>query len=85
MKDALMQLDNLRVDLDRLLGRIEQPGKIGALDGGGVCRLTLTNEDRKGRDLVVGWMNELGRKVTEPEDIRAGANVLLPVMPATAE
>lgn len=64
MKDALMQYDNLRVDLDRLMGRIEQLGKIGALEGGGVCRLALTDEDRKGRDLVVGWMKELGLKVT---------------------
>ena len=59
-----MQRDNLRIDLDRLMGRIEQLGKIGALDGGGVCRLALTDEDRQGRDAVVGWMKELGLKVT---------------------
>ena len=64
MKDALMQYDNLRIDLDRLMGRIGQLGEIGALEGGGVCRLALTDEDRKARDLVVGWMKELGLKVT---------------------
>ncbi len=64
VKDAPMQYDNLRIDLDRLMGRIGHLGEVGALEGGGVCRLALTDEDRKGRDLVVGWMKELGLKVT---------------------
>jgi N-carbamoyl-L-amino-acid hydrolase len=59
-----MQYDNLRIDFDRLMGRIEQLGEIGALEGGGVCRLALSDEDRKGRDLVVGWMKELGLDVS---------------------
>jgi len=45
VKDALMQYDNLRIDLDRLIGRIRQLGEIGALESGGVCRLALTDED----------------------------------------
>jgi len=37
---------------------------IGAIDGGGCARLALTDEDAAGRDLVVGWMHELGMSVT---------------------
>lgn len=55
---------NLRIDLDRLMGRIERLGEVGALEGGGVCRLALTDADKAGRDLVVGWMRELGLDVT---------------------
>jgi N-carbamoyl-L-amino-acid hydrolase len=57
-------MSNLRVDIDRLMGRIRALGEVGALDGGGVCRLALTDEDKAGRDLVVGWMRELGLEVT---------------------
>ena len=62
MKEAARR--NLRIDGQRLMGRIEALGRIGALPGGGVCRLALTDEDRRGRDLVVGWMRELGLEVT---------------------
>ena len=37
---------------------------IGAIDGGGCARLALTDEDAAGRDLVIGWMHELGMTVT---------------------
>lgn len=56
--------DNLRIDLERLLGRLEALAGIGAIAGGGVCRLALSDEDRAGRDLVVSWMTELGLEVT---------------------
>jgi N-carbamoyl-L-amino-acid hydrolase len=59
-----MNRDALRVDLDRLYGRIDALGKIGALDDGGVSRLALTDNDRRGRDLVVRWMGDLGLSVT---------------------
>ena len=55
---------NLRIDLDRLIGRLERLAEIGAIEGGGVCRLALTDEDKAGRDLVVGWMRALGLTVT---------------------
>jgi N-carbamoyl-L-amino-acid hydrolase len=55
---------NLRIDLARLLARIERLGEVGAIEGGGVCRLALTAEDCAGRDLVVGWMRDLGLAVT---------------------
>lgn len=49
---------------DRLLQRIMDLASIGAIDGGGCARLALTDEDAAGRDLVVGWMHELGLTVT---------------------
>lgn len=54
----------LRINLDRLLGRIDELAKIGAIDGGGVCRIALSDEDRRGRDLVTGWMRELDLEVS---------------------
>jgi beta-ureidopropionase / N-carbamoyl-L-amino-acid hydrolase len=52
-----------RLDVDRLLARIAALGERGALPGGGCSRLALTDADRAGRDLVVGWMNDLGLDV----------------------
>jgi beta-ureidopropionase / N-carbamoyl-L-amino-acid hydrolase len=47
------------VNIARLLARIETLGEVGALPGGGVCRLALTDDDRRGRDRVVQWMRDL--------------------------
>ncbi len=55
---------NLKIDIDRLMNRIRALGQIGALSGGGVCRLALSEEDGAGRDLVTGWMRELGLAVS---------------------
>ena len=54
----------LRTDGDRLLRRIGELATIGPIEGGGSCRLALTEEDRLGRDLVVAWMRDLGLDVT---------------------
>ena len=51
--------EDLRINGERLLSRIEELASIGAIDGGGSCRLALTDEDRAGRDLVVTWMRDL--------------------------
>ena len=51
--------EDLRINGDRLLSRIEELASIGAIDGGGSCRLALTDEARAGRDLVVTWMRDL--------------------------
>ena len=56
--------EDLRINGERLLGRIEELALIGAIDGGGSCRLALTDEDRAGRDLVVTWMKDLGLDVS---------------------
>lgn len=73
------------IDLPRLLDRIAALARIGAIDGGGVCRLALTDEDRQGRDRVVGWMKALGLSVTidaigNVVGTRAGREDLPPVM-----
>jgi len=56
--------DELHVDGDRLWGRLVELGEIGAIKGPngeqGCARLALTDADRAGRDLVVGWMHDLG-------------------------
>jgi len=59
--------EDLRVDGDRLWARIEALGEIGAIEGPagerGCARLALTELDGQGRDLVVGWMRDLGLDV----------------------
>ena len=57
-------LGALRVDRARLMARLERLAEIGPIEGGGSCRLALTEQDRLGRDLVVGWMRELGLAVS---------------------
>jgi beta-ureidopropionase / N-carbamoyl-L-amino-acid hydrolase len=54
----------LRINADRLLDRLAALAEIGAIDGGGSSRLALTDDDRRGRDLVVTWMRDLGLDVT---------------------
>lgn len=54
---------DLRVDGKRLLERIDDLAAVGGIDGGGVCRIALTDDDRDGRDLVVSWMHDLGLAV----------------------
>lgn len=54
----------LRVDGDRLWRSLMDLARIGATSKGGVCRLALTDLDKQGRDLVVGWAKEAGLRVT---------------------
>ena len=80
-----MTLSNLRINIDRLVASIEDLAEIGAIDGGGVCRMALSDEDRRGRDLVVVWMRKLGLDVTIDQlgnviGIRAGLESGKPVM-----
>ena len=55
--------NDLRIDGERLWQRLNELGEIGALAGGGVCRLALSEEDRLGREQVMGWMQELGLEI----------------------
>jgi hypothetical protein len=50
------------------VGLADGAGKIGATPKGGVCRLTLTDLDKQGRDLVIGWAKEAGMTVTDRQD-----------------
>lgn len=59
-----MNAANLAINIERLMRRLNELAEVGALEGGGCCRLALTEEDRQGRDLVVGWMRELDLDVT---------------------
>src|SRR5437867_12101442 len=43
---------------------MEALGRIGATAKGGLNRVALTDDDRRGRDLLVGWMREAGLAVT---------------------
>jgi N-carbamoyl-L-amino-acid hydrolase len=52
-----------QVNGQRLLRRIQELGQIGGLPGGGGTRLALTDEDKQGRDLIVGWIAEAGASV----------------------
>jgi beta-ureidopropionase / N-carbamoyl-L-amino-acid hydrolase len=58
-----MSTEQLRIDPDGLMQRLQALGRIGDTGDGGCCRLALTDADRAGRDLVCGWMRELGLRV----------------------
>lgn len=80
-----MNRDGLRIDSARLMRRLEQLGGIGAIEGGGCCRLALSDEDEAGRDLVVSWMERLGLAVTVDAignifGLRQGVEDIAPVM-----
>jgi len=80
-----MSVSNLRIDRARVLARIDALARIGAIDGGGVCRLALSDEDRAGRDQVVSWMRAAGLAVSVDRignvvGVRAGRVAGAPVM-----
>jgi N-carbamoyl-L-amino-acid hydrolase len=54
----------LTVDGDRLWESLMQLARVGATPRGGVKRLALTELDKQGRDLVVGWGKAIGLAVT---------------------
>jgi N-carbamoyl-L-amino-acid hydrolase len=81
-----MNVENLRINALRLRTSLEEMAKIGATAGGGVQRLTLSDEDRQARDLFIEWLNEIDLEVMIDEmgnifGKRAGKkNNLPPVM-----
>ncbi len=62
-----MNLNDLRINGKRLKNSLETMAKIGATPGGGVQRLTLTDEDKMARDLFVQWLKEIELDVTIDE------------------
>jgi len=56
--------ERLSINGERLWGSLMELARIGATSKGGVCRLALSDLDKQGRDLVVGWAREAGLTVT---------------------
>ncbi len=54
----------MKIDRKRLEHTIEELGRIGATERGGLTRLALSDEDKRGRDLMVRWMREAGLRVS---------------------
>ena len=61
---TMTDLSAVRINGDRLWSSLMELAHIGATQKGGVCRLTLTDLDKQGRDLVLGWAREAGMTVT---------------------
>ncbi len=55
---------DLKIDGNRLRDSLEEMARIGATPGGGVQRLTLTDEDKQARDLFISWLKELDLAIT---------------------
>ena len=51
---------NLKIDADRLWQSLMEMAKIGATEKGGNCRLALSDLDRDGRNLFIGWAKAAG-------------------------
>jgi len=58
------KVKGLRVNGPRLWDSLMELAQIGATPKGGVCRLTLTDLDKQGRDLVSRWATEAGMTIT---------------------
>jgi N-carbamoyl-L-amino-acid hydrolase len=55
---------NLSINPDRLWQTLMESAEVGRTPGGGVRRLTLTDEDKAVRDLFARWVREGGYKLT---------------------
>ncbi|MFT9596292.1 M20 family metallo-hydrolase [Mesobacillus sp.] len=55
-----MELQTLTINKQRLEQRINELAEIGKIGETGVCRLSLSKEDRQGVEKVKGWMEEAG-------------------------
>jgi beta-ureidopropionase / N-carbamoyl-L-amino-acid hydrolase len=81
--ESKVDVDSLRINGDRLWASLMELAQIGATPKGGVCRLTLTDLDKQGRDLVTRWAREAGMtvvidKIGNGFMRRAGRNNSLP-------
>ena len=80
-----MSLHPLKINVSRLLDKLDRLSQIGALADGGVTRLALTDEDKQARQQLVIWMKELGMEIYVDRvgnifGMRAGAKQTQPVM-----
>ena len=75
----------MKIDRQRLEQTMTEMGRIGETPRGGLTRVALTDEDKRGRDQMVRWMREAGLAVTVDQmgnifGERAGTEKLPPVM-----
>ena len=61
--ETAVNIDTLRINGERLWASLMELAQIGATKKGGVCRLTLTDLDKQGRDLVIRWARDAGMSV----------------------
>lgn len=54
---------SIKINNTRLTNRLKEMSKFGAMAGGGVKRLTLTEEDKQARDLFATWLKAPGLEV----------------------
>jgi len=59
-----IDIASARINGQRLWDSLMELAQIGATPKGGVCRLTLTDLDKQGRDLVTRWAREANLTVT---------------------
>ena len=76
-------LRQIRVNQERLWDSHVQMAEIGALPLGGSCRLSLSADDKKGRDLFIQWCREAGCDIRIDKmgciyALRSGKNDSLP-------
>ena len=74
----------MRINRQRLADSMAELGRVGETPNGGLTRLALSDEDRRGRDLLVEWMRAAGLAVTVDRmgnifGLRAGREALPPV------
>src|SRR3989449_5362364 len=79
----------MRIDRKRLERSMDDLGRIGETPRGGLTRLALTDDDRRGRDWMVAHMREAGLRVTVDQMGNifgggAGAGALPPVRMGSA-
>ena len=75
----------MRINRKRLEESMEALGRVGATAKGGLNRVALTDDDRRGRELLVEWMRQAGLVVTVDQmgniiGQRAGSDGAAPVM-----
>lgn len=51
------------INISRMMGRLNELGKVGRNSEGRLIRLAGTNEDKAGKDLIKKWMQELNLKI----------------------
>ena len=74
----------MRINTQRLADSMAELGRVGETPRGGLTRLALSDEDRRGRDLLVEWMRSAGLTVSVDRmgnifGVRAGREALPPV------